>query len=71
MKGLLTVKIKQVPGKSRILKVPKGTTIDEILGKLGTHRDRVIVLREGRPVPESTKLEKSESLDVITIISGG
>jgi len=71
LKNQVVVRVRLVPGKQKTLRIPKGATIDSVLSRLGTHRDRVIVLKDGKPIPESEKIKETVTLEIIKIISGG
>ncbi len=49
------------------IEVPDGYTYENILEKLGTNPVEVIVLREGKPVPEDEEVAVSKNKEEITI----
>lgn len=53
--------------EERRIEVPSGYTYENILEKLGINPVEVIVLREGKPVPEDEKVAVSKNKEEITI----
>ena len=53
--------------EERRTEVPGGDTYENILEKLGINPVEVIVLREGKPVPEDEKVGVSKNKEEITI----
>jgi len=52
------------------IEVSQEGTYEEVLEKLGVNPVEVVVLRNGKPVPEDEKVDKGE-ISIIRIVSGG
>ena len=63
----LNVKIVADKEEERRIEVPSGDTYENILEKLGINPVEVIVLREGKPVPEDEEVAVSKNKEEITI----
>ena len=68
---MMTINVKIVVDKEKEeeqrIEVPGGYTYENILEKLGINPVEVIVLREGKPVPEDEKVAVSKNEEEITI----
>jgi len=69
---MMDVKVKIVAGETeeRIIEAAEGDTYECVLAKLGVNPVEVVVLRNGKPVPEDETVDKSD-ITVIRIVSGG
>ncbi len=59
-----------VDGKGKV-DVEEGTNVFELLKQMNIHPDEVIVLSEGRPLPEDEVLVAGQSLRIVSVVSGG
>ncbi|MGB2841438.1 MAG: hypothetical protein WBC40_02990 [Halobacteriota archaeon] len=72
------LKVKILAGKEeeRRIEVSNGDTYENVLEKLKLNPVEVVVLRDGKPVPEDEKVDVTKnkgelSITVIRIVSGG
>ncbi|NQE46572.1 Small archaeal modifier protein 2 [ANME-1 cluster archaeon GoMg2] len=68
----MDVKVKIVADKTeeRIIEAAEDDTYECVLAKLGVNPVEVLVLRNGRPVPEDEEVAEGE-ITIIRIVSGG
>lgn len=68
----MKVKARLIPGgKTKTLELKKGDTAEEAIRLLGMNRETVVVRKKGIPIPECEPLADGDSLEIITVISGG
>ena len=53
------------------LKLAKGATVEDSLKALSLHGCKHLVLRSGIPLPSDESLEDGETIDVVSVFSGG
>jgi len=53
------------------LKLAKGSTVEDSLKELELARCKHLVLRKGVPLPDDESLIDGDSLDVVSVFSGG
>ena len=53
------------------LKLAKGSTVEDSLKELGLPRCKHLVLKKGVPLPQDESLSDGDSLDVVSVFSGG
>ncbi len=49
----------------------KKTFVSDLVEKLGYHKDSIIVLKKGEPIPLDEELEDGMSLKIVSVVSGG
>ena len=59
-----------VHGKGTI-EFPEGTTAEDVVKKLGFHKDAVIVLQDDVPIPIDKPMEEGVNVKIIHVVSGG
>ncbi|MGC8817118.1 MAG: sulfur carrier protein ThiS [Candidatus Hadarchaeum sp.] len=70
----MTVEIKvKIAGQrsSRRLRVAPGTTVAELLRKVGQNRETVVVRLNGRIVAEEERLRKGDLVEILPVVTGG
>lgn len=68
----IEIKVKIIGQKSvRRLKIPKRSTVAEILDKLGQNRETVVVRLNGRIIAEEERLKPGDQLEIIPVVTGG
>lgn len=69
----LTVKLVSDKIEERRVEVPSGGTYERVLELLDLNREEVIVLRNGRPVPEDEEVtgHPGEEITILRIIPEG
>lgn len=68
----MKIKARLIPGgKTKTFKLKRGAVAENLVKLLGMNRETVVVRREGKPIPECEPLADGDSLEIITIISGG
>lgn len=67
----MRIKIKLSDKKTKVLKVEKDSTIEELLKRLGINTETVIVKMNGRIVPEVEILEDGCTIELIEFVSSG
>lgn len=76
-KGFMELKVKILAGKEeeRRIEVSNGDTYENVLEKLKLNPVEVVVLRDGKPVPEDEKVDNKNKgeigITVIRIVSVG
>ncbi|MBC7219267.1 MAG: sulfur carrier protein ThiS [Hadesarchaea archaeon] len=66
------VRVKIVGQRStRRVKVEPGTTIAELLKKVGQNRETVVVRLNGRIVAEEEPLKKGDLVEILPVVTGG
>ncbi len=55
----------------RIVEVTQTDTYERLLARLGINPVEVIVLCDGRPVPEDEEIAINSEIEIIRIVSGG
>ncbi|MFW6176604.1 MAG: MoaD/ThiS family protein [Thermoplasmatota archaeon] len=60
----------KVEGKGKIT-LPDDSDVNTLIKELGHHIDSVIVLNDGEPVPDDSKIKENEDYKVISVVSGG
>jgi len=58
-------------GKSKIIKMPGKSRLENLLEKLEINPETVVVLRNGEVVPEFEKLSNKDRIEIIDIVSRG
>jgi sulfur carrier protein len=66
----VTVKVR-LHNPKREIEIDGPITIVNLLGRLGLHRDAVLVIRDGELVPGDATLAADDSIEVRPVISGG
>lgn len=66
----MTVKVR-LHNPKREIELDGPITIVNLLGRLGLHRDAVLVIRGGELVPGDATIAEGESIEVRPVISGG
>ncbi|MEM2890108.1 MAG: sulfur carrier protein ThiS [Candidatus Hadarchaeum sp.] len=56
---------------SRRLKVASGTTIAELLKRIGQNRETVVVRLNGRIVAEEERLKRGDLVEILPVVTGG
>lgn len=56
---------------SRRLKVDSGTTIAELLKRIGQNRETVVVRLNGRIVAEEERLKRGDLVEILPVVTGG
>ncbi len=69
--GKISVTVREIPGKARTASVARGAAISDLLSSLRINRERVVVRKNGRLLPESEALSNGDVVEVVSIISGG
>lgn len=59
-----------IDGKGEV-KLPDGSTVSDLVEKLNFHKESVIVLEKGEPIPLDKKLNDKTNVKVIPVVSGG
>ena len=68
----MKITVTMVPSKTnKEIKIPKGSTVTDLLEKMQLKPDTVIVLRENTPIPIDDILNNDQQLQVIQVASGG
>jgi len=65
------ITVKVVGQRTRRLKVDPGTTIAELLKRVGQNRETVVVRLNGRIVAEEERLKEGDLIEVIPVVTGG
>jgi len=65
------ITVKVVGQRTRRLKVDPGTTIAELLRRVGQNRETVVVRLNGRIVAEEERLKEGDLIEVIPVVTGG
>jgi len=58
-------------GKTRTLKMPEKSSIENLLEELEINPETVVVLRNGEVVPDFERLSKGDRIEIIDIVSRG
>lgn len=58
-------------GGPREVEVPDGANVQSLLDRFGFQANAVLVLRDGKPVPENAPAEDGAEYQVIVVASGG
>ncbi|MFZ2071703.1 MAG: MoaD/ThiS family protein [Halobacteriota archaeon] len=66
----LKVRIIADQREERIIEVSQADTYEDVLKREGLNPVEVVVLRNGKPVPEDETVDKGE-ITIIRIVSGG
>lgn len=69
--GKKTVRVRRIPGKTSNEPLPRDKKVSTLLSSLGINRETVVVRISGKIVPESAKLSGKETVEIVSIISGG
>ena len=56
---------------SKTLDVAKNDSIESVVTKLGFHLDTIVVLYEGKPIPETKKISENMEITILEITSKG
>jgi len=68
----MRVKVELLPdGRVDEIEVPAGSTINDVLGRMGLRPDMFIVIRGKVPVPEDDAVVDDDRLRIIRVASGG
>ena len=67
----MEITVKVVGQRTRRLKVDPGTTIAELLKRVGQNRETVVVRLNGRIVAEEERLKEGDLIEVIPVVTGG
>lgn len=67
----MEITVKVVGQRTRRLKVDPGTTIAELLRRVGQNRETVVVRLNGRIVAEEERLKEGDLIEVIPVVTGG
>ncbi|KUO40726.1 MAG: hypothetical protein APZ16_01025 [Candidatus Hadarchaeum yellowstonense] len=68
---MVEITVKVVGQRTRRLKVDPGTTIAELLRRVGQNRETVVVRLNGRIVAEEERLKEGDLIEVIPVVTGG
>jgi sulfur carrier protein len=68
---MVEITVKVVGQRTRRLKVDPGTTIAELLRRVGQNRETVVVRLNGRIVAEEERLKQGDLIEVIPVVTGG
>jgi thiamine biosynthesis protein ThiS len=70
--GEISVKVKIVGQRSaREVRVPQKTRIADLLNRLGQNRETVVVSLNGKIVAEEERLADGDSVEILTVVTGG
>ncbi|MBI4181774.1 MAG: MoaD/ThiS family protein [Candidatus Aenigmarchaeota archaeon] len=58
-------------GKQEAVDLPKGSTVKDLLGKLGVNPETVLTARGERIILETAPLQAGDRIELIRVISGG
>jgi len=58
-------------GKSRTIKMPEKSSIENLLERMEINPETVVVLRNGEVVPDFERLAKGDRIEIIDIVSRG
>jgi len=67
----VSVRVRVVGGRSRVLRIGCGSTVADLLRRLGINREVVVVRINGRISPEEETLKGGESVEIVRIVTGG
>ena len=59
------------PNVAAPVDVPAGANVLDVLRRMGTPPDAVIVLRDGTPLPLDAPVEANDELRIVNVFSGG
>jgi sulfur carrier protein ThiS len=51
--------------------LPESSKVSDLIQELDYHQDSVIVIHDGKPMPEDEKLKDDMKLKIISVVSGG
>jgi thiamine biosynthesis protein ThiS len=70
--GEISVKVRTVGRKgARMVRVPQGTRVADLLERLGQSREAVVVRLNGRIVAEEEVLSHGDSVEIQQVVTGG
>jgi thiamine biosynthesis protein ThiS len=70
--GEITVKMRVIGhGVACKIKVPQKTRISDLLDQLGQNRETVVVRLNGKIVAEEERLADGDSVEILTVVTGG
>ncbi len=58
-------------GKTKMIKMPEKSSIENLLEKLEINPETVVVLRNGEVVPDFEELENKDRIEILDIVSRG
>jgi thiamine biosynthesis protein ThiS len=68
----MKIKVKiQRTNESKLVNINNGSTVKDILEKLSINFTTVLVTRNKEVITEETKLKDKDSLELLSVISGG
>lgn len=67
----MKVKVNIFGREVRELEVRRGTRIEDLLEALGLNPEEVLVLLNGKLVPEDKLLPENAELEIVSVVSGG
>lgn len=70
--GEITVKVRVIgQGAARKIKVPQKTKVADLIDQLGQNRETVVVRLNGKIVAEDERLADGNSVEILTVVTGG
>ncbi|MFH1821071.1 MAG: sulfur carrier protein ThiS [Methanobacteriota archaeon] len=70
--GEIEVRVKIIGQKSvRRLKIVAGTTVADLLNKLGQNRETVVVRLNGKIIAEEERLKSGDHVEILPVVTGG
>jgi len=70
--GEITVEVKVIGQRAaRKIKVPQKTRIADLLDQLDQNRETVVVRLNGKVVAEEERLADGDSVEILTVVTGG
>ena len=58
-------------GREREMEVREGTTVEELLERLGYDRESVLVRKGKKLIVEEEELSEGDELEIIRVVTGG
>lgn len=71
VQDLMKVKVRVWGRDETELDLPEGSTVEELLGRLGIERETVVVKINDKISPESERLSDGDEVLIIPIVTGG
>jgi len=68
----IKIKAKIIGQKSaRLIKIPSGSTVADVLEKLCQNRETVVVRLNGRIIAEEEYLRSGDQVEILPVVTGG
>ena len=71
VQDLMKVRVRVWGRDETELDLPEGSTVEELLGRLGIERETVVVKINDKISPESERLSDGDEVLIIPIVTGG